>query len=399
MTSVERISREVSAHFIGDCSLLFHAGRQELYEANTTATYIWCCLVEGLNQKATAEALAEQFGLAPAVAAHYVTEILAEWRALKLLGDCGAGEQRHFNETDPLSDYQCEDETLARQVPQIILERDYHLLDSKFRLAYTHRTLHDWIHPVDGHLAKAAGDRPPDRTYTVMVRGGAPYLLEGSKVVFGADGIESIAPAIKAHFVVRALQACVGLCAVHAGALVRSGHCLLMPGQSGHGKSTLTAALAANGFDLLGDDTIVLVKDDLSARAVPMGICVKDGSWELLRPYYPELDSLAIHHRGDGKIIRYLRPDTESLCRTQRRSWPVRWMVFPNHAAGVETGLAPISHAEALRRMMDGFCPIYDRLEREEIAQLVAWIEGVDCYDLSLSRLDQAIGLLRELCL
>lgn len=398
MALTERISQEVSAHFIGDGSLLFHAGRQELYEANPTATYIWCCLAEGLGGRETAAALEAHFELEPEVATHYVSEILAQWQDLKLLGETGEGERHQFNGTDPLLTYQCSDETVVRQVPPTVLERDYRLLDSVFRLAYGDHNLHDWVHPVVGHLAEAIGERTPDQTYRLMERDGAFYLLEGDAALYRIDRIDAVAPTLKAYLVVRALQACTGLCAVHAGALVRSGRCLLMPGPSGHGKSTLTAALAANGFDLLGDDTIVLVKGDLSARAVPIGICVKNGSWDLLRPFYPKLDALPVHHRADGKIIRYLRPDAEGLSRTQGRSWPVRWMVFPKYADGAETRLTPISQAEALRRMMDGFCPIYDRLERKEIAELVTWIEDVDCYELSLSKLDRAIALLRELC-
>ena len=397
MTVTHAASPEVSVHFIGDGSLLFHAGRQELYEANTTATYIWCCLAEGLGPEEAAQSLSQEFELDRTVADGYVAQILREWSDRNLLGGGSANEDFFFNHLDPFPSYQApvDRDGLATAVFQ---ERDYRLLDSRIRVAFADRCLHDWIHPVIGHLECAEKAREADRSYRVTWHGDQIILLEDGLPVCDAHALDAIAPAVKGHMVVRALQHCAGLCAIHAGALLRGGRCLLLPGKSGHGKSTLTAALAARGFDLLGDDTTVLVKGDLSARAVPMGVCVKQGSWDLLRPFYPQIDGLAIHHRCDDKIVRYLMPDGVATRPRPEQSWPVSWIVFPNYQLDAQTRLTPMAPADALRRLMIGFCPIFGKLTAEEIAQLVQWIEGIACYELSLSGLDQAITLLEDLC-
>ncbi len=397
MTLTHGASPEVSVHFIGDGSLLFHAGRQELYEANTTATYIWCCLAEGLDPEQAAQSLSHEFALDRSLADSYVAQILREWSDRNLLDNGSVDEDFFFNHLEPFPAYQApiDPKSLANAVFQ---GGDYRLLDSLFRVAYADRPLYDWIHPVIGHLACAEMTNQPDRTYRVAWHGDHILLLEDGLPVCDAQSLDAIAPAVKGHMVVRALQNSAGLCAIHAGALLRGGRYLLMPGKSGHGKSTLTAALSARGFDLLGDDTTVLAKGDLSARAVPMGVCVKQGSWELLRPYYPQIDDLAIHHRCDDKIVRYLLPEGVAARPRPEQSWPVSWIVFPNYQPDAETRLTPMAPADALRRLMIGFCPIFGKLTAEEIAQLVQWIEGIACYELNLSGLDHAITLLEDLC-
>jgi hypothetical protein len=45
---------------------------------------------------------------------------------------------------------------------------------------------------------------------------------------------------------------------LHAGAIVHAGRVILLCGQSGRGKSTLTAAFANAGYTILGDDTVLI---------------------------------------------------------------------------------------------------------------------------------------------
>jgi hypothetical protein len=51
----------------------------------------------------------------------------------------------------------------------------------------------------------------------------------------------------------------------------------------------------------------------------------------------------------------------------------------------------------ALRRLLDeSFVPL-ERLDREKVESLVQWMRTVECFELPLSSLDTAVGLLRSL--
>lgn len=62
--------------------------------------------------------------------------------------------------------------------------------------------------------------------------------------------------------------------ALHAGVVARAGRALVLPGPSGHGKSTLVAALLRAGWDYVSDESLCLRWDDgaLVAYPRPLGL-------------------------------------------------------------------------------------------------------------------------------
>ena len=73
----------VSLHLLGDQGVLFDFPAQRLYAANTTASFIWCCLEERQPSQEICGRLADTFGLRLAEAETYVAGMLAEWRDRK----------------------------------------------------------------------------------------------------------------------------------------------------------------------------------------------------------------------------------------------------------------------------------------------------------------------------
>ena len=82
----EAVPRQgVSLHLLGDEGVLFDAPGQRLYAANTTASFIWCCLEEGRPLRETGQALADTFGVPLAEAEAHVEAMVAQWRTLDLV--------------------------------------------------------------------------------------------------------------------------------------------------------------------------------------------------------------------------------------------------------------------------------------------------------------------------
>ena len=75
------LSKDVCLFILDDVGIVFSEANQEIYELNTTATFIWCQLEEGLSEAEIAEVLAATFGYRGAVAEHYVRAAILDLRS------------------------------------------------------------------------------------------------------------------------------------------------------------------------------------------------------------------------------------------------------------------------------------------------------------------------------
>jgi hypothetical protein len=206
-------------------------------------------------------------------------------------------------------------------------------------------------------------------------------------------------PVAKIALVTFALERSGDFGALHAGAVCRSdGPCVVIAGASGAGKSTLVAALAAHGFRSLGDDTVVLARDTLAVRAIPFGICLKEGAWTLLSPRVPELSEQPVHQRLDGKRVKYFIPRGPSGATGRAEQHLVSAIVFPNRSDDGPLELIRVSHADALTRLASEFCPLGGRLDAEKIERLIRWVGGMTCLEMRYASLDDGMNAVAGIC-
>ena len=77
----------------------------------------------------------------------------------------------------------------------------------------------------------------------------------------------------------------------HASAISIASQCVLFLGASGSGKSTISALLMANGYDLLADDFVPVSGSSSEVFFFPAAISVKKNALDHLIPIYPQLAS------------------------------------------------------------------------------------------------------------
>ena len=178
---------------------------------------------------------------------------------------------------------------------------------------------------------------------------------------------------------------------MHASAGSLNGYGVVFPGRGGSGKSTLMAALTASGWAYWCDDTVPV---DVHGRAgaVPLSPCLKFGSWEVLRSFYPDLDALPVYQRCD-KEVRYLRLKYER--KNCRSMLPVHALVVPVYTPGCSQKLISLTPVEGLQRLIKAQSWI--STDPDRTAAMIDWLGTIPTYSLHYHSLDWAITRLEQL--
>jgi hypothetical protein len=267
----------------------------------------------------------------------------------------------------------------------------YRLGDFRFELRSADLADHRAAESVLGHLRDSSDDGAA--AVLGLVRQGERRLLihEGAAIDECQNEL-AVGPMVHAGTLMLAYTNTRPFAALHAGAVMRNGQCILLPAASGRGKSTLTAALSTAGYEYLTDDFVILTPPPMRVRAIRLGIGLKEGSWPVLADRFPALTELPIHVRADGKRIRYLPMPAGAL---PDEPVTVRALVFCEYQPTVETTCRVIRPADALLRLSTAG---YDaRLCEETVRRLVAWICDVPSYELRYGDLDRAIAAIDEI--
>jgi len=319
----------VICYLIGDEGLLFSQVTGRLYRLNTTAAFIWCCCEEGLKPLAIAGRVAERFAIPRNRARRDVVRALTEWKSLGLLATAAVPAV----ESPP--DAWCEPPAQTgtpRRIPDSAAarhERHYRLLDARLRVRYPCQPTEALLHPIFAHLEAGRDDGPAgDEAVFAIVEdeGGYALLRDGVQVSDRVDLLE-LAAAIQRQALILAYESSACLVAVHAAAVGAGERGVLLPGATGSGKSTLTAALIGAGFTYLTDELTLLMPEPGRIRPAPVSLGLKRGSWPLLAAAGTALDALPIHHQ-EGREIRYLSPPENPLRRQE--TYAIQFMVFPH---------------------------------------------------------------------
>lgn len=378
---------ELSLHFIDGEGLLLDRARHRLCALNACATLIWCMLEDGAAPTEICRVLTEQHDVPADEARSYVADTLRQHASL------GGAETVPEAGPDVSTEVGHEHRVRSRHAEVIAT---YTLLGSTIRVHYDEARLYSAIHPLLQHSAHP-GTTPTD-VVDIVPQGDGVAVIADEKVIGWSWALEDAAVAVRACLTQVATSRRGGLCVVHAGALCREGAALLLPGDAGYGKSTLSAGLAARGFDMLCDDTTLLAGEPPLVCCLPTGLCIKRGAYRVLEPLYPRLARLPEWRRPDGKYARYLMPGSDLGWASPDAAVGARWMVFPRYHPDQETTLLPLPRHEALARLLPGVCFLSGTLDERNLDTLIAWIEQIDCFDLPLSSLDQATNLIDGLC-
>lgn len=177
---------------------------------------------------------------------------------------------------------------------------------------------------------------------------------------------------------------------VHAGAVSYRGKGIMLPGQSGSGKSSLALGLLQRGYNYLSDELAPI--DVKSGRLLPFPkpLSIKDTS------VFPGLvDPDRIWHGpavSEAESVWYVQPE-EVKRGNISKPVPVRYIFFPTYAAGRKPELYQLEKDEAARKLLE--CTAnFHRFGATGLRVISRLVQDADCFELATGDLDETVALI-----
>jgi hypothetical protein len=179
---------------------------------------------------------------------------------------------------------------------------------------------------------------------------------------------------------------------VHAGCVVLDGRGVLLCGDSGAGKSSLSYACARAGWGYVSDDASFLLNG--GTKRMVIGDCHKVRFRPSAVELFPEIGGMEITPRAEGKPSIVV-PTAAMAHVTRRESAHVDYVVFLNRNGDGGPALAPYRRDVArhyMRQVLFGWSESL-AAQYEAIDRLLA----VDVFEMRYSRMDWAVDRLQQL--
>ncbi|PNQ73295.1 hypothetical protein C1T31_07180 [Hanstruepera neustonica] len=177
----------------------------------------------------------------------------------------------------------------------------------------------------------------------------------------------------------------------HASTVANNNEAIMLIGESGKGKSTLSAILMSNGFKLLADDfTPVMAKSKLIYH-YPSAVSIKEGSFEILQSLIDNFhDFQAFKSLGSKGSIKYIAPNDKSY----QKPLPCNKIVLVNYEDSAPTLLEETPIETILNTLIPDS---WLSPKAENAEHFLNWLETLTFYKLTYSNNIEVIEIFKDL--
>jgi hypothetical protein len=236
-------------------------------------------------------------------------------------------------------------------------ERVYRVLSHSFSIRWNRKLAPDQFDYVWGGFAageqdpaqRSSSDRDGAPAYSLVDLGppnrGRYRLLVDDQELAACGSSDELASHLLWQVFERMPEETDGFLLFHAGAVATpNGEGVLLPADSGFGKTTLVVGLVRAGFGFLSDETGVIDHHRGMLRPHPRALNFKEGSATLFPDLWPPRNASRV--RSDGYLrAEEIRDDAiAEPCR-------IRFVIFPRYLKGAATEVVPLGAVEALEKL------------------------------------------------
>jgi hypothetical protein len=363
-----------------DGLVLLNVRRQRLYVYNAAARFVWDELRQGRTADGVASILHHEGNMALADASESVRMLVAHWREERLLGAL-----------DPDADASVLDVPHDwNDAPEPEWAARWHLLirGVGIELAVEDASLVDVVRRLFGDLETTAAGADVRIEVRITDSGESALLVDGieqCRMVHPGSIKDSVHHAVRRKL----WPELEWLALIHGGAVATAGRAILFPADSGSGKTTLIAYLVRHGFDYLADDTIALTEPDGALAPWPVPLSIKEGSWPVLMPLYPELAE-GPSFRAKDQQARLLPPPRGDW---DVRPMPVQAIIFPRYRPDAGAQLRRLEPLEAIQRLAEARFWPGNPMSPEKVRRFLDWLTRTPAFFLEYESLPDAAAL------
>ena len=170
---------------------------------------------------------------------------------------------------------------------------------------------------------------------------------------------------------------------------------LLLPGDPGAGKTTLTAGLLTRGWSYLCDEFALIDPRTREAHPYPRALCIKQPSFAVIDGLGLPVCRKTPYHKPTKGRVAFLNPlDIRSdIVGAPSR---IRWVVFPKYVVGATPALEPISRSQAAFELLRQ-CFNFKAYRGRALDILTDVVRDAACFHLTSGEIHATCDLIQNL--
>ncbi|MEM7358857.1 MAG: hypothetical protein AAF431_07165 [Pseudomonadota bacterium] len=162
---------------------------------------------------------------------------------------------------------------------------------------------------------------------------------------------------------------------LHAASVCLGENALMIPANSGAGKSSFTTWLVANGFDYISDE-LILIDDEQKVDGLARPIQIKANGIEAIQHLLKSPDEIYL-----GKLANAIPVSSLGGAASELSEHNLKLIIFPQYKKGTEFSFNKLSSAEAGMRLMANHVNARN-LEGHGFQAMMKTIRETQCYAL-----------------
>jgi hypothetical protein len=351
---------------------------------NSTARFIWELLTQDQAPGIISGEISARFGISREKAQEDVGSVLRLWNSDRFpLSALSEDEYQAIAAGGNLP----LDALSLEQDRQTASQHCYQLSDIPFSISFHSGEIESIIQCVLGHLENSKFANSKCRFEVSIEDTGYCLRKDGIEVGRGTSP-HSLRHTLIYEIAKASYPGLEWLIFMHAAAVNNGERCIVLPGHTGCGKSTLAAALINRGFNYCAEDIVPLTRHNWEIAPMPTRLCLREGGWQAFNHEHPGIQALPGGCRW-GKQLHYLTPP--EIGNHVSYNLPAHCLVFPEYTPCQSVQISPLSSEEMLARLIHTGAWFSNPLDGKIIEELISWIQATPAYQLRYENLKEAV--------